>query len=194
MDRKMRHFKTIGLSIILFLSISCSSGQNKSETRNESKNEISKYKIPEFDIEFPKTEFKVAKTENRDPSLNVLITNMILQGADNNNTFMYFVAYNELPEKLKTLIEKDSNLLNVAFQAMLTSSATKLGGTDFKFKEITLNELKGTESICKVFDGNGIIKSRIFLIENYIFMISAGGRDISIEKVDNFLNSFRIKK
>lgn len=139
--------------------------QKKSESQNESKN------VPEFDIEFPKTEFKVEKTEQRDPSLNVMVTNLILQGEDNNNPFMYFVAYNQMPEKLKTMLEKDPDSQTTSFQGMLMGSATKLGGTDFEFNEITLNELKGTESICKVFDGNGIIKNRVFLVENYIFMI-----------------------
>jgi len=193
MNRKMRKIKTIGLVIILLSTVSCSNGQSKSETKKEN-NEKVKIEIPKFEIEFPKTEFKVERTENRDYSLNVIITNQILQGAENNNPFMYFIAYNELPEKLKNAIEKEPEALKTAFQAMLTSSATKLGGTDFQFKEIELNEWSGTESICKVFEGKGIIKSRVYLIENYIFMISAGGKEISIEKVDNFLNSFKIKK
>ena len=191
MNEKMQRIKVIGLSFFLLFTISCSCGQSNSEKNNIVKTII---ETPEFEIEFPKTEFKVERTENRDYSLNVTVTNQILQGAENNNPFMYFIAYNELPEKLKSMIEKEPSELSTAFQAMLTSSATKLGGTDFQFKGINLNEWKGTESICKVFEGNGIIKSRVYLIENYIFMISAGGKEISIEKVDNFLNSFEIKK
>lgn len=87
--------------------------QKKSESQNESKN------VPEFDIEFPKTEFKVEKTEQRDPSLNVMVTNLILQGEDNNNPFMYFVAYNQMPEKLKTMLEKDPDSQTTSFQGML---------------------------------------------------------------------------
>jgi hypothetical protein len=151
--------------------------------------------IPEFDIKFPETEFKVEKTENRDPSLgNILITNWTLQGKDENGLFMYFVAHNEFPKKLKDLEKTELNSLEVAFQAMLTGSAVKLGGTDFEFTNIEYDDFKGMESICKVFNGDGIIKSRVYEINNDLFMISAGGQKINIQTVDRFLNSFDLKK
>jgi hypothetical protein len=151
--------------------------------------------IPEFDINFPETDFKVEKTESRDQSLgNILITNWVLQEKDENGPFMYFVAHNEFPKKLKDLEETEPNSLEVAFQAMLTSSAVKLGGTDFEFTNIEYDDFKGKESICKVFNGDGIIKSRVYKINNDLFMISAGGQKINIETVDKFLNSFGLKK
>jgi hypothetical protein len=185
----------LGLIAYLLLVISCSNGQKKSDTEKGNKNKMVEHVIPEFDIKFPKTNFKVEKTESRDPSLgNILITNWILQGADQNRPFMYFVAHNEFPKKLKNLEDTDPNSLNVAFQAMLTSSASKLGGTDFEFKEIKYNDYKGMESICKVFNEDGIIKSRIYKIGDDLFMISAGGQQINLESVDKFLNSFVLKK
>ena len=107
---------------------------------------------------------------------------------------MYFVAHNKFTTKLKDLEETEPNSLDVAFQAMLTSSAVKLGGTDFEFTKIEYEEFKGMESICKVFNGDGIIKSRVYKIDNDLFMISAGGQKISLESVDKFLNSFGLKK
>ena len=191
----MRNIGKLGLIAYLLLIISCSNGQTKSETKNEKLNKTVEHVIPEFDINFPDTEFKVEKTESRDPSLgNILITNLTLQGKDENGPFMYFVAYNEFPKKLKDLEETEPNSLDVAFQAMLTSSAVKLGGTDFEFTKIEYEGFKGMESICKVFNGDGIIKSRVYKINNELFMISAGGQKISIESVDNFLNSFELKK
>mgnify|MGYP006878262834 CR=1 FL=1 len=80
------------------------------------------------------------------------------------------------------------------FEAMLTSSAVKLGGTDFEFSNIEYENYKGMESICKVFNGDGIIKSRVYKIDNDLFMISAGGQKIDLEMVDKFLNSFGLKK
>ena len=191
----MNSIGKLGLIAYLLLIISCSNGQKKSETEKGNSTETVKHVIPEFDIKFPETDYKVEKTESRDPSLgNILITNWILQGADQNRPFMYFVAHNEFPKKLKDLEETEPNSLKVAFQALLTSSATKLGGTDFEFKEIKYNDYEGMESICKVFNGDGIIKSRVYKIGNDIFMISAGGQQISIETVDKFLNSFGLKK
>ncbi len=191
----MNKIAQLGLIAFVILIVSCSNGQTKSETTTKKTNEAIAHVIPEFDIKFPETKFKVEKTENRDPSLgNILITNWILQGKDENGPFMYFVAHNEFPKKLKDLEKTEPNSLEVAFQAMLTSSAIKLGGTDFEFTNIEYDDFKGLESICKVFNGDGIIKSRVYKINNDLFMISAGGKNIDIKKVDKFLNSFRLKK
>ena len=181
----------LGLLVYLLLIVSCSNAQTKSGTENGKITESVEHVIPEFDIKFPDLDFKVEKTESRDPSLgNILITNWILSGKDENGPFMYFVAHNEFPKILKDLEEADPVSLDVAFQAMLTSSAVKLGGTDFEFTTIEYKGFKGMESICKVFNGDGIIKSRVYRIENDLFVISAGGQKISIESVDKFLNSF----
>ncbi|NOU47113.1 MAG: hypothetical protein HOO86_08635 [Bacteroidales bacterium] len=195
MKKAMNKIGQLGLIAFMILIVSCSNGLKKSETETKKSTETIEHVMPEFDIKFPETEFKVEKTENRDPSLgNILITNWILQGKDKNGPFMYFVAHNEFPKKLKELEETGPNSLNVAFQAMLTSSAVKLGGTDFEFTNIEYEGYKGMESICKVFNGDGIIKSRVYKINNDLFMISAGGQKINIESVDNFLNSFGLKK
>lgn len=183
------------LAFMVTLFSSCTNENPRTEENTIKKIEKAEHKIPEFDIRFPETSFKVEKTETFDPNLdNIKITNWILQGKDDNGPFMYFVAHNEFPDKLKKLEGQDSNSIQTAFQAMLTSSATKLGGTDFKFMEIDYDGYKGMESICKVFNGDGIIKSRVYRINNDIFMISAGGRQISVDSVDDFLNSFKLKK
>ena len=193
MNRKLRHFKFLRLIIILTLFASCSKGQSKTENKELTKTEETKQTIPKFDIEFPKTEYKVETTETTNSSLNVPVTNLILQGKDKNGPFMYFVAYNAVPNQLKEKIKNDPNSLNLAFRAMLTGSATKLGGTNFIFTEIKYKNFNGMESICKVFDGEGIIKSRVYMIDENIIMTSAGGKNINIEAVNKFLNSFAIK-
>lgn len=193
MNRKIRHFKFLRLIIILTLFASCSKEQRKTDNKELNKTEITKAAIPKFDIEFPETAYKVEKTETIDSSLDVPVTNLILQGEDQNGPFMYFVAYNAVPNQLKEIIKNDPNSLNLAFRAMLTGSATKLGGTNFIFTEIKYKNFNGMESICKVFDGEGIIKSRVYMIDGNIIMTSAGGKNINIEAVNKFLNSFAIK-
>ncbi len=191
----MNKIVQLGLITFVIIIVSCSNRQSKSHTETKKTTETIEHVIPEFDIEFPETEFKVEMTENRNPNLgNILVTNWILQGKDKNGPFMYFVAQNEFPKKLKDLKKSGQNSLEVAFQAMLTSSAVKLGGTDFEFTNIEYDNFKGMESICKVFNGDGIIKSRVYKINNDLFMISAGGQKINIETVDKFLNSFELKK
>ena len=195
MKKKMNLVGKIGIITFLVITVACSNGQNRMKKSSEKKSELTENTIPEFEIEFPKTDFKVKKTESRNPELGeLLVTNWILQGKDRNGPFMYFVATNKFPEKLKNIENTESNSLNIAFQAMLTSSAAKLGGTDFEFTEIKYEDFKGMESICKVFNGDGIIKSRVYKIDNDLFIISAGGKNINIQSVDKFLNSFRLKK
>ena len=190
----MKLNKLLGLTVIALITLS-SYGQTQSELETKRVTQTIEHSIPEFDIKFPETEFKVEKTENLDAGNgNILITNWILQGKDENGPFMYFVAHNKFPKKLKDSEEEiNLNFLEIAFQAMLTGSAEKLGGTDFEFTNIVYDDFKGMESICKVFNGDGFIKSRVFKINNDLFMISAGGRKIDVEMVDEFLNSFRIK-
>ncbi|MBT7041333.1 MAG: hypothetical protein HN921_15985 [Bacteroidetes bacterium] len=49
------------------------------------------------------------------------------------------------------------------------------------------------ESVCKVFSGEGVIKSRVYKINDNIFMISAGGKNIDLNSVNDFLDSFYLK-
>lgn len=185
----------ITLAAYLFFLFSCSGGpatQQKAEKEEAKKVEQN---IPEFKIDFPITNFKVEKTEKRDPTFNnLLITNWVLEGEGESGPFLYFIAHNKFPEELKEIEKKGPNALNSAFQTMLTGQATKLGGTDFMYTEIQYEDYKGLESICKVFNGNGILKSRVYKINNDLFMMSAGGYNISIDSVDKFLNSFRLVK
>ncbi|MGB0870588.1 MAG: hypothetical protein ACPGSD_13405 [Flavobacteriales bacterium] len=188
-SRKLKKFGLISGLLTLMVSAHAQTEPEKVNTQ-----ETVEHIIPEFEITFPKTEYEVEKIENKAPNLwNILITNWLLEGKDENGPFMYFVAHNEFPLKLKELAEVDSNSLDVAFKAMLTSSAVKLGGFDFKFKALKYKGFTGMESTCNVFNGEGIIRSRVYKINNNIFIISAGGEKIDVKSVDAFLNSFEIK-
>jgi hypothetical protein len=190
---KMRNIVKITFAVCLLFLFSCSNRPVDQQKEENTKTEKVENIIPEFRIDFPKTNFKVEKTEKRDTSFNnLLITNWVLEGEDENGPFLYFIAHNKFPEELLELEKTDSNSLNVALKAMLAGPATKLGGTDFGFKEIKYRDYIGMESICKVFKGNGILKSRVYYINNDLFMMSAGGFNISIDSVDKFLNSFEL--
>jgi len=191
---------TISSKIFILISlttlISCSNNQPAAEAPLANQPDTTIKKTHEaFEIDFPITRFQVEKVITKDSSAgNISINNWILRGAENNDPFIYFVSQNATPEQLQIQIEKDSNLIYVAFQTGLTRSATPLGGKDFTFKKTTYQNYKGLESTCKVFDGTGIIKSRMYNINDTLYMISAGGKNINMEMVDKFLNSFRLKK
>lgn len=186
-----KRFGTLGIVTVLLLLTSCSSGQNKKDDK-----EVNKVTIPEFEIDFPQTDFKVEKTEtnNSTPTENLLITNWILQGETENGPFMYYVTHHKFPTDMHTEIAKNPNSLNDFFQAAMTSSATKLGGENFRFTDYTYDNYPGLEGICDVFNKNGIIKSRMIKVDNDVFVICAGGRKVNIDTVDTFLNSFALKK
>ncbi len=190
----IKNILIVGVIAFLSLFVSCSNGQEKSGNNISVSEVISDQEMPEFDITFPKTDFEVKKTEKRDPDLeNILVTNIGLEGKDENGPFMYFVSHNNIPQSLKILMSSTPMSQDVSFKAMLTGSAEQLGGTDFLYTKIKYKDFDGMESICNVFDGDGIIKSRVYKINDNIFMISAGGRKISIDSVNKFLDSFELK-
>ncbi|MCT4638695.1 MAG: hypothetical protein N4A72_13430 [Bacteroidales bacterium] len=190
----LKQILKLGLIANLLLVISCSNESTKSEKEDNQLTKTELNNIPEFDIKFPETEFKVEKTENRDLRLgDVVVTNWILQGKDKNGPFMYFVSHSVVSNELKSKIDKNPQSLYISLKSMLKGSAIKLGGTDFDFNPIEYKGFKGVESECKVFNGDGIIKSKVYKINNHIFMISAGGKRIDLKSVTRFINSFELK-
>lgn len=185
-------------TLLLLVIVACSGGKPKTESVKNEKSENKEVQlnpqIPEFDINFPESEYKVTKTaKNVEPVGGAIVTNWILQGKDDNGPFMYYVAHNELSDLLKAKIENNPVALNMSFEAALKGSADKLGATDYTFKEIKLDNYPGMEAVCKVFNKEGILKSRIYKIDDSFMMISAGGLNIDTVAVNTFLNSFQLK-
>jgi len=188
--------KTQYLSILFGLILSsCLNSQDNVSNTTKALPEKIVNEIPDFDIHFPETSFEVKKKVSSPSNMpDVTVTNWILEGKNENGPFMYFVTHNKMTKELELLINKDRSQLNLAFQGMLTGSAQKLGGYDFLFTKTEYNGYQGMASECKVMNGEGIIKSRVFLIEGDVFVISGGGKSIDIEELDAFLNSFKIKE
>jgi hypothetical protein len=190
--------KAIWIISLLLIISACTNSKVKTENVKKqpvTETEISKRsKIPDFDIEFPESDYKVTETTKVvEEAENTLITNWILQGKDENGPFFYYVAHNELTTQLKDKIENNTVARNMAFEAALKGSADKLGATEYVFKEIQIGNYPGMESVCKVFNGEGMLKSQIFMIDSGFMMVSAGGRKIDTISVNNFLDSFRLK-
>ena len=190
--------KIIWNAFLLLAIIACANEKPKTKSTEKEKSENTEVqadqKIPEFDIDFPESDYKLTKTANNvEAAGGAVVTNWILQGKDENGPFMYYVTHNELSEVLKTKIENNPVALNMAFEAALRGSADKLGATEYVFKEIELNNFPGMESVCKVFNGEGTLKSRIYKIDDSFMMVSAGGRKIDTISVNTFLNSFQLK-
>ena len=184
--------KTQYLSILFGLILSsCLNSQENVNNTTDAAPETVVNKIPDFDVHFPETSFEVQKKVSNPPNMPT-VTNWLLEGKDENGPFMYFVAHNKLPKELDVLIQKDPNQLALALQGMLYSSALKLGGYDFAFTEIEYNGNPGMSSECDVMNGEGMIKSRAYLIDSDIFVISGGGKNIDVKVLDAFLNSFKL--
>lgn len=182
----------ISILVGLLLS-SCSDPQENVSNTTKSEPETTVNTIPDFDIHFPETNFKVQKQVTN--SLNKpTVTNWLLEGKDENGPFMYFVAHDKMNKELEALVNNDPSQLDIALQGMLVGSAEKLGGYDFVFTKIEYEGSPGMASQCTVMNGEGIIKSRAYLIDKDIFVISGGGKNIDQIKLDAFLNSFKLKE
>jgi len=188
------NMKAIYLTFVFGAVLSaCSNGQQSSDSvdveTNKSSTEIIEFL--EFDVNFPETEYKIQK-KITNPANMPTVTNYLLEGKDENGPFMYFVSFNEMPKDFEGLVE-DPDLLNVAFKGMLTGSAEKLGGFDYEYSEIKYAEHPGMSLKCKVFNGEGMIKSKVYLIQTKLYIVSGGGKNIDKEILDNFLKSFKLK-
>ncbi|MCB2206965.1 MAG: hypothetical protein KQH67_01605 [Bacteroidetes bacterium] len=193
--------KIIWIAFLSLLTVACandkvqtsSSAKNNTTEKTEKTPDLSG--IPEFDIDFPESDYKIITTQNTVAQAgDAVITNWILQGKDENGPFLYYVAHNELSVALKTQTENNPDALNTAFEAAIRGSADKLGAADYTFKEIKLDNYPGMESVCNVFNGEGMLKSRVYKIDDSFIMVSAGGRQIDTTSVNAFLNSFQLKK
>lgn len=187
--------KTLCLTIFFGLLLSGCSGDKKNKIK-ETETTVDKLKvkneIPEFEINFPKTKYVIKKNVSNNPNMPK-VTNWILEGKDKNGPFMYCVAHNTLSKKIENLINIP-NQLDIALKAMLTSSAENLGGFDFEYNKTDYHGYPGMASECKVFEGNGHIKSVVYVIDKNIFFISGGGKNINIDTLNTFLASFELKK
>ena len=198
---KLHNMKIIWKAFLLLLIVACTNNKiktassEKSNTTEKTEKTPDLSGIPEFDIDFPESDYKITTTQNTvEQAGGAIVTNWILQGKDENGPFLYYVAHNELSGALKTQTENNPSALNTAFEAAIRGSADKLGAADYTFKEIKLGNYPGMESVCKVFNGEGMLKSRVYKIDDSFMMVSAGGRQIDTTSVNIFLNSFQLKK
>ena len=192
---------TFGI-VSLLIMISCVNEQPKkdvkektnTESRTEKARATTEQYVPQFEVNFPLIKASTQKTETIDSAAgNVLVTKWFKQGNDENGPFIYFVTHNVLPESEKEQLKKEPASLNNILQRSLRASGTKLGGSGFDFQNIDYNTYNGMESTCQIFNGEGIVKTRIYLIGDNLFMVGAGGKNINLESVDSFINSFKLK-
>jgi hypothetical protein len=187
--------KKIIAILLLIVNTNCAKGQNNNEDSNNDESKYEKIETIDFVAYFPKTEFKIEnlnnlQTSNGKGSVNV----WTLQGTNGNNPFIYQVSQSVLTKEMIDDIEKMPNTLNVICNGTMMSFASKLGGENFDFKPLNENGLVGMSSTCTVFNENGIINSKAFRVKNYLYMISAGGREIDLKAVEKFLESFKVIK
>ena len=192
----------IAVTIFLLGMVSCANEKPKTETKDAVKTETRQEKIqekteqyiPEFLINFPLVQAETKKTEVVDTAAgNVVVTQWFKQGTDNNGPFIYYVLHYQLPPAVKSQLKNDPTSLNSVLQSEIMRSNVRLDGLDCNFSEVEQNNYKGIESTCKVFNGEGIVKSRIYLVGNDMFIVGAGGKNIKFEPVDSFINSFKLK-
>lgn len=179
------------LVLITFLCGLTARSQNKlnSSTLTE------KIETEDFIIFFPKTEFTIEiKKDQPTTSGKSTISTWSLWGNDENGPYVFQVFKSPLPIETLEDIKKEPNTLNVICNATMWKFAEKLGGKLYNFYHLTNYKFEGQGSIFKIFDGNGILKGNAFKVNNDLYMISAGGKNIDEELVEKFINSIVIKE
>lgn len=192
----------IALTVLLFILFSCENANHKTETKNETKisapqataAETSEQRIPQFVVSFPPIKEPTQKTEVVDTLAgNVLVTQWFKQGSDENGPFIYFVLHYQLPPNISEQLKNNPASYKTALESELNRSNARLGGSECVYTDVEQGSFMGMESICRVFDGEGFVKSRIFLVGNNFFIVGAGGKNIQPGPVDKFISSFILK-
>ena len=183
------------LLISLVTLFACSNKQGNKSQENMT-NQVTEQSEQKFGIESSEVKFKMVNLEKIIQTGGIM-THWILDRTSEKEPFMFYVAQNPFPEKLKEVIAVDPKELDGFFMGMLSSTAIDLGGTDLSFHKIKYDKYDGMESssTSKMFgDYDGIIiKNRVFLIGENTFLILACGDKSKMNIIDEFISSFVFK-
>jgi hypothetical protein len=143
--------------------------------------------LPGHTIEFPNTGEEIQTLNHtRD---KVLYTIHLMEGESQGEPFLYSLAYHHLPDRLKDLIGTDPGFLDIALRAILVGAANQMDAQDIQISELANEPHHGIEAS---WVDPLTTRSRIFKVNDFIFLITAGGKNLPREQVDQFLNSFII--
>ncbi|MDR1755348.1 MAG: hypothetical protein LBR65_00065 [Culturomica sp.] len=152
--------------------------------------------FPGFRVTFPDTGCEIQKKE-KEVDVPVLgktaATSWIMYRQEAATPFLYLVSFTRFPEMLANYLDMDPKSLNTLLRTCLEASASNFGGTDFTFKEFSHNGYEGLEATCKISNGGGDLKGRVFKSGSLIYVICGGGAPIDLAETDKFLASFRLE-
>jgi len=182
------------MRILALIIVSMNSWIACSQNNLNSSSLTKKIDTEDFVINFPQTIFTIdVKKDQATSSGNGSVSVWSLRGNDENGPYIFQVSQSLMTQKMLEDIKKVPTTLNVICIGTMMSFAEKLGGKDYESYELKESKYKGMGTIFKVFDGDGILKSEAFQVKNYLFMVSAGGKNIDSKLVDDFIKSIIIK-
>lgn len=146
-----------------------------------------------FKIEFPRE--PTAKTQSVNTEIGFLKLNFFIYDASNNkkeDNLVYGVITSEYPDTL--INSSKTEILDEFFRNSIAGAVNNVHGKLLSEKVITISEYPGREIRVDFQNGKAVITSRIFLVENRMYMIqtiSKTNKDFN-NSIYRFLDSFEL--
>jgi hypothetical protein len=149
------------------------------------------FKAPdgEFEIKLP-TDPAVQKQEQPTPAGNMKMTMYV--SSDNDTATVYMVASCEFPPALKPMLKENPKAIyDGVFAGMIQASM----GKETASREVKMGQYTGREMEATVFNGNGRMIGRAFVINDKVYMLlimSPKDKDLK-EDSKKLFDSFKVK-
>jgi hypothetical protein len=147
-----------------------------------------------FTILFPKK--PTEQSQNVESAIGPLKLNLFLYEGANDPTdenYVYGVNYTEYPDSL--FVNIDSTTMSNFFRGSIDGMVGNVKGELLSEKTIELKGFPGREVKASLMNGTAIIKARLYLIRNKMYMIETitDTKKDSNQSIDKFFNSFQLQ-
>lgn len=143
-----------------------------------------------YQIEFPvKPEITTKKLKSDIGTLKLNIASYDATKSKKDQNMVYMINHTEYPASITS---ENEDLLELFFKGAIKGAVSKINGKKLSEEEIDYKGYPGREVKIDYNDGAAVIKLRLFLVKNHLYMIqviTATDNDENSE-MNKFLNSF----
>ncbi|MGI9530462.1 hypothetical protein [Lutimonas sp.] len=144
-----------------------------------------------YQIEFPKEPKKRVQTVNTEAGPIDMHINMLdLSAKENDSNLIYLSSYAQYPDSIIHSDQREQ--LKGFFRETIEGLVGSIDGKMLNEREITIDGFKGKEVKINFQDGMAIIRIRVYLVKNQVYMLQVVTKteNDSNESIARFMNSF----
>jgi len=149
---------------------------------------------PSYRIRFPKKPTASSREVNSNIGILTLNLNIYeVPETEKDDNYAYLFDETSYPDSLINSNKKD--ILDVFFKNAIAGAVKNVNGRLLSETNIEINNYPGREVRIDFRDGQAVIKTRIYLVKNIVYMteVISDTKNQSNSSADKFLNSFELK-